>query len=317
MSLKMYAVKKGMGHIPESQDIEIIPMTVRISDTDLSGNSVKRVEFLKDVEQTDDSPLNVPVTWFYLKNDLFDPTQNWLDVLLGKSQYPSSIKSVEFDALTNPHKSFSTMTIIYDYGRYFLTVYNPTYPEHNYVFMIEDDRAKHELLKPYKHGSVFRKDASVSKVMIGYGHKSVGLIAHFNEDPHPTMYRIIFKEEMASNVAFNLFLKGDSSFVITDDLFDSDNTTRNPVVRAINFTKVEDLFYFETEDNKISFSTKPRMDLDVIRQAWITIDKTTPIEDRPEVVLMFRSVLMEALCDDDASAEAIVDKGIAFIKNRS
>lgn len=316
MSLKMYAVKKGMGYIPESQDIEIIPMTVRISDTDLSGNPVKRVEFLKDVEQTDDSPLNVPVTWFYLKNDLFSPTQNWLDVLLGGSQYPSSIRSIEFDALTNPHKSFSTMTIIYDYGRYFLTVYNPTYPEHNYVFMVEDDRAKHELLKPYKHGSVFRKDTTVSKVVIGYGHKSVGLITYFNEDPHPTMYRINFKEEMTSNVAFNLFLKGDSSFIITDDLFDGECTNRKSVVRAINLTKVEDLFFFETEDKKISFSTEPRMDLDVIRQAWITIDRTTPVEDRPEVILMFRSVLMEALRDNDASTEAIVDKGIDFIKSR-
>jgi hypothetical protein len=315
MSLRIYAVKKGMGYIPENQDIEIIPIATRISETDLSGNAVKRIEFLKDIEQEDDSPLNVPITWFYLKNELFDTTQNWLDVLLGASQYPSSIRSIEFDALTNPHKSFSAMTLIYDYGRYFLTVYNPTYPEHNYVFMIEDDKAKHELLKPYKNGSVFRKDTSVSKVMIGYGHKSIGLIVNFNEDSHPTMYRINFKEEMTSNVAFNLFLKGDSSFIITDDLFDCESTNHKSVVRAINLTKVEDLFYFETEDTKVSFSTKPRMDLDVIRQAWITIDRTASAEDIPEVVLMFRSVLMETLKNAHPS-EATVDKGIAFIKSR-
>jgi len=318
MSLIVKALKGSKRSIKDFDESHLIDIEVTMSDQYLPENVIVFSLNEKTI-QRDDEPLHKPiVTMGFQKPEGAISSDYWFDFLLPEnSPYPSGFKTVEFRENWGQYNSFTSMTIIYKLGRYFINIEDIRDPSNNCILIVEHSDRTYELIQKYPNALIFESSEKVLDASVYYGNKNLAVIAHYEGDTIPKIgkgFVIPYNEHMSLFEATKLYLKGDKSFVINRNLFDLDETIPADNTQVIHCIDLDEFHYFETEDKSVKFTTLPNAPLEIIKVCLNEVEKITNVSDKHEIGLLFNKVLREA-CVAETPDKTIVKNCISFLVN--
>lgn len=314
MSLTIRAIKgnrKTNRSFEESSILNVVSKVDRLEE-----GSLIRISLLEDIDQKDNTTLNTPLLYLTIREreDYTVTEDNWLEYILGPVKFPAALKTIDFPTYSRQIMSFTSMNIIYDYGKYFISVIDGNSQGNDYIFMISDSTTDSELLRNYTHGLVFDKRSDVESVRIMYGHKSLSCVVKYKEQEQTKGFRLQFKESIDSLECFKLHLSGENTFVISKEMFDLETIIPKNNILSLTCLTVGDFYYFETEDKTVRFTTDKNASLLAIKSAMNSVSKISNTQTRVFEDARFRDILIDAL-ESEVSNEKVIYKCVDFISS--
>lgn len=318
MSLIIKALKGSKRSIKDFDESHLIDIEVTMSDQYLPS-SVIVFSLNEKAIQRDDEPLHKPiVTMGFQKPDGEISLDHWFNELVPESTpYPSGLKTIEFRENWGQYNSFTSMTIIYKLGRYFINIEDVRDPSNNCILIVEHSDRTYELIQKYPNALIFESSERVLDASVYYGNKNLAVITHYEGDTIPKIgkgFVFPYKESMTLFEATKLYLKGDKSFTIDKSLFDLNNDIPVDNTQIIRCIDLGDFHYFETEDKLVKFTTLPNASIEIIKVCLNEINNIADEADKKEIGLLFIKVLREA-CISETPDKTIVKDCISFLVN--
>jgi hypothetical protein len=314
MSLNIYAIKGNRKSKRPFEDYGIIKATSKIDILE-EGNLI-RVSILEDKLQEDDKSLNIPLMYLTIRSreDFVVTEDNWLEYLLGPTKFPVAFKNLDFPTYSRQIMSFTSMNIIYDYGKYFISTVDGNSQDNDYIFMIDDSTIDTEVLKNYNHGLAFDQSSDVESSRIMYSHKSLSCVVKYKDSEHTKGFRIPFKESISPLDCFKMHLTGDKNFSIDKDMFDLDTVLTKNSILTLSCVKVNDFYYFESEDKSVRFTSDKNASLLAIKATMNSVSAIANPDTKLFEEGRFRDTLMDTL-NSEVSHEKVIFKCVYFINS--
>jgi len=312
MSLTICAIKGNRKSKKPFEEFDILKVISKVDRLE-EGNLV-RISLLEDKEQEIDTALNTPLMYLTVREreDFTVTEDNWLEYILGPTKFPAAFKTLDFPVYSRQIMSFTSMTIIYDYGKYFISVVDVNSQDNDYIFMVDDSTTDTEILKNYSSGLVFDKRVDVESTRIMYGHKSLSCIVKYKDQEQTKGFRLQFKESIDPLTCFKMHLTGEKNFSITKDMFDYTLEIPKSNSLALSCTVMDDFYYFETEDKTVRFTTDKNAGLLAIKAAMNSIANISDTKTKVFEDSRFKDVLVDAL-NSEVSNERVIYKCMDFI----
>lgn len=312
MSLTIYALKGSRKSRKPFDENNVIKCRVELNRT--GEDNLVRLSIFEDINQEDSSVLNLPLLYLCLRDteDFVIDEVNWIEHLLGSMKYPPSLKAIDFMAYSRKHMSFTSMNIIYDYGKYFAYVVDVNSDDNDFIFMIKNDSINTEILKPLPDALVFDTKPEVEMTKVFYTHKSLACMVKYKDLVDPKTFLISFKHPVSDMECFRSHLNGDKTFELNRNLFDMDADTKKGVTLLINPISIgkDNFYYFKTEDNAVKFTIEKNAALYSIKTVLESIDKN----NNNSLHDSFREVLTNSL-NSNSPNETVVYSCVDFIQN--